>query len=101
MNGKKETTKAPIKGYEEFYRYVRYPLITEKTLMLLEKQNKIVLIVDNTANKTLIKQLIEKHLGLRVKKVNTLITPTLEKKAIVTFFTKDDATKAATVLGII
>lgn len=101
MSEKKEATKTPIKGYEEFYRYVKHPLVTEKTLMLLEKQNKIVLIVDNAANKTLIKQLIKKHLGLKVKKVNTLITPTFEKKAVITFFTKDDAMKAATMLGII
>ncbi len=86
---------------DRFYTIVKYPVITEKSVLMLEKQNKVTLIVDRKSNKSTVKKVIEEKFDVKVKKVNMLITPKGEKKAIVTFYTKDDAIKVATALGIL
>ncbi len=50
------------------------PVITERSTDLQE-MNKYVFEVDKRANKTEIKQAIEKIFGVKVKKVNTAIVP--------------------------
>ena len=86
---------------DPFYLIIKYPVITEKSVLQLEKQGKITLIVEKTATKQDIKRVIEEKFDVKVKKVNTLITPKGEKKAIVTLANKDDAIKIATSLGIL
>jgi large subunit ribosomal protein L23 len=58
--------------------------LTEKALFLLDKYNKIVLIVNRNSTKKDIKNAVEKLFNVKVKKVNTLITPEGKKKAYVT-----------------
>lgn len=86
---------------DEFYLVVKYPVVTEKSILMIERENKITFIVDRHVNKPRIKRVIEEKFGVKVKKVNTLITPHGEKKAIVTFENVDDAIKVATTLGIL
>jgi len=86
---------------DEFYLIVKYPVITEKTVLMVEREGKITLIVDRRANKPHIKKIIEEKFDVKVKKVNTLITPSGEKKAIISFYNKDDAMKVATALGVL
>ena len=86
---------------DEFYLVIKYPVVTEKTMLMIDRESKITFIVDRNANKARIKKIIENKFGVKVKKVNTLITPNGEKKAIVTFENVDDATKVATTLGIL
>jgi len=86
---------------DQFYLIVKYPVITEKSVLLLERQGKLTLIVDREATKSDVKRVIEEKFDVKVKKVNTLITPKGEKKAVVTFADKDDAIKVATALGIL
>ncbi|HEW93249.1 MAG TPA: 50S ribosomal protein L23 [Thermoprotei archaeon] len=86
---------------DEFYEVVKYPVVTEKSVLLIERQGKITLIVDRNVNKSRIKKVVEEKFKVKVKKVNILITPTGEKKAIVTFYNIDDAVKVATALGIL
>ena len=50
------------------------PIITEKTAMLAQNENKVVFSVDMKANKTQIKQAIEKIFNVKVESVHTLIT---------------------------
>lgn len=84
-----------------FYKYVKYPIITEKSVLMVEKENKITLIVDKKATKKDIKRVIRGHFHVDVKKVNILITPRGEKKAMITLKNSDDAMKIATALGIL
>lgn len=86
---------------DRFYLIVKYPVITEKSVLLLERQGKLSIIVDREATKSDIKRVFEEKFNVKVKKVNTLITSKGEKKAIVTFVDKDDAIKVATALGIL
>ncbi|MDT7892158.1 MAG: 50S ribosomal protein L23 [Thermoproteota archaeon] len=58
-------------------------VMNEKALRMAEKENKIVAIVDMKLNKNEIKRLIEKTYGLKIEKINTLITSKGEKKAMI------------------
>ena len=56
------------------------PVITEKSSMLASGGNTYVFKVDNSANKTQIKQAIEEAFGVKVKSVNTLNTATKRRR---------------------
>ncbi|MFP3216962.1 MAG: 50S ribosomal protein L23 [Vulcanisaeta sp.] len=58
-------------------------VLTEKSLRLAERENKITIIVPRSATKKQIKDYVEKTFNVKVEKVNTLITMTGEKKAYV------------------
>ena len=51
---------------------IKAPIITEKSATLSENGNVITLSVDPKANKTQIKQAVEKIYNVKVTKVNTL-----------------------------
>ena len=85
---------------EIFYKIIKKPLITEKTFDLIEKENKLVFIVNIKANKIQIKKAIEKLHNVKVIKVNTMITPKGEKKAFVKLHPEYSAQDIAIDLGI-
>ena len=85
---------------ERLYSIIRRPLITEKTFDLIEKENKLVFIVDRGANKNQIKRAIEKIHNVKVLKVNTMITPKGEKKAFIKLHPDNSAQDIAIDLGI-
>ena len=85
---------------EVFYKIIKKPLITEKTFDLIEKENKLVFIVNRRANKNQIKRAIEKLHNVKVIKVNTMITPKGEKKAFVKLHPEYSAQDIAIDLGI-
>ncbi len=74
--------------------------LTEKDLFLLDKYNKIVLIVNKNATKTDIKNAVEKLFNVKVKKVNTLILPDGRKKAYVTLHKEYKAKDILEKLGL-
>ncbi len=79
---------------------IKYPLSTEKSIRLMESENKLIFIVDLKARKEDIKQEIEKLFKMKVKKVNTLISPKGLKKAYVSFSDETPAIDLATKLGL-
>ncbi|MFX1408714.1 MAG: 50S ribosomal protein L23 [Promethearchaeota archaeon] len=85
---------------ERFYKIIKRPLITEKTFDLIEKENKLVFIVDRLSNKSQIKKAFEKIHNVKVTKVNTLITIQGEKKAFIKLHPDDSAQDIAIDLGI-
>ncbi|NVM34788.1 MAG: 50S ribosomal protein L23 [Candidatus Lokiarchaeota archaeon] len=85
---------------EIFYKIIKKPLITEKTFDLIEKENKLVFIVDRKANKNQIKRAIEKLHNVKVIEVNTLITPKGMKKAFIKLHPEYSAQDIAIDLGI-
>ncbi|MDR1333503.1 MAG: 50S ribosomal protein L23 [Holosporales bacterium] len=64
-----EKTQATPRDYD----IVRYPVVTEKSTMLLEKANAYVFVVDKHAAKPEIKGAIEKIFGVKVVSVNTIV----------------------------
>jgi len=79
---------------------VKRVVITQDTVPLVEKENKLVFIVDMRANKSMIKNAVEQLYEVKVEKVNTLITPRGEKKAFVTLKPEYKASELAVKLGI-
>jgi len=82
------------------YRIMKKPLISEKDFELIERENKLVIEVDIKATKHQIKEVIEKLYGVKVEKINTLITPKGKKKAYVKLSEFDDATDIASRMGL-
>ncbi len=76
-------------------------VLTEKSLRLAEKENKITLIVRRESNKKQIREIVEKLYNVKVVKVNTLITPQGEKKAYVKLSPEHNAMDLLSRLGLI
>lgn len=85
---------------ETFFKIIKRPLVTEKTFDLIEKENKLTFIVDRVANKSQIRKAVEKIHNVKVIKVNTMITPSGEKKAFVKLHPDNSAQDIAIDLGI-
>lgn len=77
-----------------------YPLANEKAVRLIESQNKLIFIVERTADKKEIKKAVQESFNVKVKNVNTLITPTGKKKAYITLSKDTPALDVATQLGL-
>jgi len=77
------------------------PVQSEKALRLIEEQNTLTFIVDRKATKHDIRRAIEQAFGVKVEKVNTLITPRGEKKAYVKLAKEYSASDIAARLGIL
>ncbi len=75
--------------------------VTEKALLMAEKNNVLTLIVQRGANKSQIKEAVERLYGVKVEKVNTLITPTGEKKAYVKLAKGYSAVDVLSRLGVL
>jgi large subunit ribosomal protein L23 len=56
------------------YGIVRHPYVTEKTMTLMENENKLEFIVDRRANKKDIRLAIEKLLDIKIDYVHTYIS---------------------------
>jgi len=76
------------------------PDVTEKSMGVVEKENKLVFVVSKRANKKIIKQAVEKLYEVKVESVNTLITPKGQKKAYVKLAPEYKAEEIATRMGI-
>lgn len=83
------------------YKILKYPYATEKSVALIEKENKIVFIVDRKATKKQIKEAFEKLFEVKVQSVNTMITLKGEKKAFIKLKPEFKASDVAIKLGII
>ena len=56
------------------YSIIKHPLSTEKSIRLMESENKLLFVVSKKATKKEIKEAIEEAYKVKVVKVNTLIT---------------------------
>jgi len=84
----------------ELSRIIKYPLNTEKSIRLMEAENKLVFVVDLKAKKPEIKKAIEKTFNVKVIKVTTLVTPKGQKRAYVRMAEETPALDIATDLGL-
>ena len=83
------------------YNIIKYPLSTEKSIRLMESENKLIFVVNKKATKKEIKKAVEEMFKVEVDKVNTFISPDGEKKAYVQFSAKNPAIDIATQMGLI
>jgi len=80
---------------------VKYPLLSEDAVTLLEAENKITFMVDLQSDKHDIKRAVQELYEVRVRDVKTLITPEGEKKAFVRLMPDFKASDLAVRLGIL
>ena len=80
---------------------VKYPLLSEDAVTLLESENKITFIVNISSDKHDIKRAIQELYEVKVQNVRTLITPEGEKKAFVKLTPDFKASDLAVRLGIL
>ena len=84
----------------EPYDVIKYPLSTEKSIRLMESENKLVFVVDKKAKKNEIKEAIEKAFKVKIEKVNTFVDTKGRKKAYIRFSKETPAIDIATQLGL-
>lgn len=84
----------------EPYTILKHPLSTEKSIRLLESENKLVFVVHPKATRNQIKSAIEDLFKVKVLKVNTLTTSKGEKRAYIKLSPENPAIDVATDLGL-
>ena len=80
---------------------ITYPLMTESASVMVEKDNKLIFIVNLKAGKADVKRAVEIMYEVKVDKVNLLITPQGVKKAFVKVKPEYRASDVAIKLGIL
>jgi large subunit ribosomal protein L23 len=79
---------------------LKFPFVTEKAMMTLERDNTLQFLVDKSATKPQIRREIEKTFDKEVASVRTLMTAKGEKKAIIGFTDEKAAEEILSRLGI-
>lgn len=80
-NPKRLSTSAALIKTTDHFQIFRYPLGTESAIKAMLECNTLVFVVDKRADKKNIKEAAINMFKIRVKKVNTSITPDGTKKA--------------------
>jgi large subunit ribosomal protein L23 len=80
---------------------ISYPLMTESASLMVEKDNKLIFIVNLKAGKSDVKRAVEELYEVKVDKVTVLVTPQGEKKAFVKLKPEYKASDVAIKLGIL
>jgi large subunit ribosomal protein L23Ae len=91
---KKQTTLNPSKVLIQ-------PVSSDKNMTKMENNNTITFLVDQKANKNMIKEAFKKLYNAKVQSVNTLNTPNGKKKAYIRLSGEGDALNIASKIGIL
>jgi len=83
------------------YDVVKYPLLTEKSMDRVDKNNELVFVVSMKANKNQIQEAIEKIYAVKVQRVNTSIDTKGRKRAFVKLTKEFHAIDLMTKMGVI
>ena len=80
---------------------ISHPLMTESASLMVERENKLLFVVNFKAEKSDVKKAVEELYEVKVSKVNLLITPEGVKKAFVKLSPEFKASDVAIKLGIL
>lgn len=83
------------------WKILMYPHLAEKSMKMVEVENKLVFMVKRNARKIQIRDAIEKAFDVKVTKVNFEITMNGEKKAYVRLSPEFSASDIATRMGMV
>jgi len=78
-----------------------YPLMTESASLMVEKDNKLIFVVNLKAGKGDVKRAVEQLYEVKVDRVTVLVTPQGKKKAFVKLKPEYKASDVAIKLGIL
>lgn len=84
----------------DIHSIIKYPLSTEKSIRLMESENKLIFVVGAKSTKKDIKKALEEMFKVKVDSVNTFVNADGEKRAYVKFSTKNPAIDIATQMGL-
>jgi large subunit ribosomal protein L23 len=80
---------------------IKYPTMTERSVYMIENENKLVFIVSREATKQDIAKSIKELYQVEAKEINTLINRQGEKKAFIKLKEGYNASEVAIKLGIL
>ncbi len=83
------------------YTIIKHPLSTEKSVRLMEAENKLLFVVARNATKKDIKEAMQSIFKVKVEHVNTLMTAKGEKRAYIKLANDNPAIDVATELGLV
>ncbi|MFB6076442.1 MAG: 50S ribosomal protein L23 [Candidatus Aenigmatarchaeota archaeon] len=82
------------------WKIVKHPHLSEKSIGLVERENKLVFVVNEDATKKEVKWAVEDLFDVSVTDVNTLIDMKGRKRAFISLSEDDNALDVATKLGM-
>ncbi len=80
---------------------IKYPTMTERSVYMIENENKLIFMVNRQANKSDIAKAIKELYQVEAKEINTLIDRQGEKKAFIKLKEGFSASEVAIKLGIL
>lgn len=98
---KKEKQIKKKKQFKDPYKIIIYPVSTEKSIRLMEAENKLIFRVALKSKKSEIKKAIEDLFNVKVAAIKTLINAKGHKRAYVKFSEETPAIDIATQLGMV
>jgi len=96
-----EEKKEAKEAKQDPWKVLMFPQLAEKSMNMVELENKLVFIVNKKAKKEQIKEAIEEQFNVRVIKINVEITMKGEKKAYVKLHPDDSAADIASKMGML
>jgi large subunit ribosomal protein L23 len=93
--------KLRLVGGSDPWEILMYPHLAEKSMKMVEAENKLVFMVKRNARKVQIRDAIEAAFGVKVTKVNFEITMAGQKKAYVKLSQEFSASDIATRMGMV
>jgi large subunit ribosomal protein L23 len=104
MSDKEMRTEGKGKEKDKTYdpwRVLEHPHLAEKSMGIVETENKLVFMVKMNADKEEIKEAVERGFNVKVEQVNVVITRKGAKKAYVKLHPDYSAADIATRLGML
>jgi large subunit ribosomal protein L23 len=83
------------------WNVLKYPHLAEKSMNMVELENKLIFIVKRDSDKKQIKEAVERGFDVRVEKVTTEITTKGQKKAYIKLSSEFIASDIASRLGMV
>lgn len=97
----REEMKETQAGKKDAWSVLMYPQLAEKSMNMVELENKLVFVVNKKSTKEEIKEAIESKFNVRVIKVNVEVTMKGEKKAYIKLHPDDSAADIASRMGML
>jgi large subunit ribosomal protein L23 len=87
--------------FDDPWKVLMYPQLAEKSMNMVEIENKLVFIVNPAARKGDIRNAVEKNFNVKVVGVQVMITRKGQKKAFVKLHEDNSAADIASRLGML
>jgi len=89
------------KGFSDPWKVLLYPQLAEKSMNMVEVENKLVFIVNKKASKEDIKTAVEKNFSVKVDSINVMVSTKNQKKAFIKLHPDHSAADIASRMGML